>query len=290
MRGLLAYRRTQESAADQAGLSFLNRTHQSGLGMLETFEQFAQQEYVSDQHKDPFVRSHPVATDRLARLRELVETSPYYRTKDPPQLQLRHDLMRAKLAGYLLSPGAVANRYPMSDRSLPAQYARAIARYFKGGRGGLEDAQRGIDALIAAMPSNGYFWEVKGDLLMRSGKSSQAIKPLRQALRLIGSASLIEVQLASALVNVGGAKNISAAIALLKKSLVVDKNPRAYRLLAQGFYKQGKLPLADAVTAQAYFHEGNVKQAQIFAKRAHRKLKPGSPEWIRNDDILKYKP
>jgi predicted Zn-dependent protease len=69
MRSLLAERRQQESAADQAGLTFLNATKQSGRGMLVTFERFAQQEYVSDAHKDAFARSHPLSTERLARLR-----------------------------------------------------------------------------------------------------------------------------------------------------------------------------------------------------------------------------
>jgi predicted Zn-dependent protease len=44
------------------------------------------------------------------------------------------------------------------------------------------------------------------------------------------------------------------------------------------------------MTAQAYFYEGNIKQAQIFAKRAQKKLHPGSPEWLKNDDIINYKP
>ena len=72
MRSFLSERRSQESAADQAGMRFLEATQQSGRGMLETFEGFAQQEYVSSTHQDPFVRSHPVAADRIARLRELV--------------------------------------------------------------------------------------------------------------------------------------------------------------------------------------------------------------------------
>ena len=83
MRSLLAERRQQESAADQAGLTFLSATKQSGRGMLATFERFAQQEYISDAQKDAFARSHPLSTDRLARLRKLVETSPYYNVKDP---------------------------------------------------------------------------------------------------------------------------------------------------------------------------------------------------------------
>ena len=76
MRSLLAERRQQESAADQAGLTFLNATKQSGRGMLATFERFAQQEYISDAQKDAWARSHPLSTDRLARLRQLVEFEP----------------------------------------------------------------------------------------------------------------------------------------------------------------------------------------------------------------------
>ena len=197
MRSLLAERRQQESAADQAGLSFLNATKQSGRGMLTTFERFAQQEYISDAHKDAFARSHPLSTDRLARLRTLVESSPYYETADPAQLQLRHDLMRAKLSGYLERPQVVFNRYPPSDKSLPARYARAIARFFQGGEGGLEAALADVDSLLRERPDNPYFWEVKGDLLMRSGKMREAIPPLRQAIKLDPEASLIRVQLAS---------------------------------------------------------------------------------------------
>ena len=290
MRSLLAERRQQESAADQAGLSLLNATKQSGRGMLATFERFAAQEYISDAQKDAFARSHPLSTDRLARLRTLVETSPYYKVKDSPELQLRHDLMRAKLSGYLEKPQAVYNGYPPSDQTLPARYARALARFFQGGPGALEGALEEFDALLAARPDYPYFWEAKGDLLMRAGKTREAIPPLRQALKLDPSASLIRVQLAGALQEDQSQAGINESIGLLRKSLIDDENSRAYRLLANSYYKQGKRPEADAMIAQAYFMEGDVKQAQLFAKRAQTKLPSGTPEWLKNDDIINYKP
>ena len=290
MRSLLAERRSQESAADQAGLKYLNTTEQSGLGMLETFERFAQQEYISDAQKDAFARSHPVATDRLARLRQLVQSSPNYTKKDSPELQLRHDLMRAKLSGYLESPRVVFNRYPERDKSLPARYARAVARHFQGGQQGTQQAIADIDALIRERPDYAYFWELKGDLLMRAGRATQAIEPLRRSLKLADNAPLIQVELATALQSMGDERSIKESIELLRKAVINDENPRAHRLLATAYYKQGRLPLADAETAQAYFLEGNVKQAQIFAKRAQTQLKQGSPEWLRNDDIINYKP
>ncbi len=289
-RSLLSERRSQEAAADQAGLRYLNATKQSGEGMLATFERFAQQEYISDTYKDAFVRSHPVAAARLARLRRRVESSPYYKKKDPPELQLRHDLMRAKLSGYLETPAAVFNRYPPQDKTLPARYARAIATYFRGGRGGLEAALAQIDQLIAVKPNYPYFWELKGDLLMRSGRRVQAIVPLQKALSLVKADSpLIRVQLAQALQGSNSAADVKRSIRLLRKSLITDKNPQAYRLLANAYYKQGHRPKADAMIAQAHFLTGNLKQAQIFAKRAQRKLKAGSPEWILNDDIINFK-
>jgi predicted Zn-dependent protease len=289
-RSLLAERRQQESAADQSGLKLLEATRQSGRGMLETFERFAQQEYVSDTYKDPFVRSHPVATERLSRLRKLVETGPFYATKDPPALQLRHDLMRAKLSGYLERPGTVMNRYPPSDQSLPARYARALAKFFQGGTGALEAALVDVDALIRDQPNSPWFHEVKGDLLSRAGRKAQAIPSIRQALKLAPEAQLIRVQLADALLASGDPTSLVESVDLLRKSLVEDQNPRAFRLLASAYYKQGKGPEADAAQAQAEFLEGDLKKAQIFAKRAQTKLPPGSPEWIRTDDIINYKP
>ena len=75
-------------------------------GMLETFERFAQQEYISASGatQDAFARSHPVAANRLCRSCAMLVAKSPFATKDPPALQLRHDLMRAKIAGYLERP------------------------------------------------------------------------------------------------------------------------------------------------------------------------------------------
>ena len=121
---------------------------------------------------------------------------------------------------------------------------------------------------------------MKGDLLMRAGKTREAIPPLRQAVKLDPDANLILVQLASALQTDGSPAAIAESITLLRKSLADDENSRAYRLLANNFYKEGKRPEADAMIAQAYFIEGDLKQAQIFAKRAQSQLRSGTPGMV----------
>ncbi len=291
MRGLTAERRSQESAADQAGLQYLNATQQSGLGMLTTFERFAGQELFSDAHKDAFARTHPVATDRLARLRQLVETSPYYSAKDPAELQLRHDMMRAKLSGYMEAPSIVFNRYPPSDTSFPARYARTIAS-FRQGAGGFEQGLAGVNALIRDRPNSPYFWEIKGDFLQKTGRAKEAIAPLRKALQLHkGDAPLVSVQLAQALLQTKEPQYSDEAINLLRKAVAREPdNATAYNTLGQAYYDKGLFPQSELARAQGLFYFGALKQAQEFAKRAQVGLKPGSPDWVKADDIINYKP
>jgi predicted Zn-dependent protease len=288
MRSLLSERRSQESAADQAGVKFLEATRQSGRGMLETFENFAQQEYVSAAHQDPFVRSHPVAADRIARLRELVSASPYVDVKDPPALQLRHDMARAKISGYLERPQTVYNRYPASDNSLSARYARAIARNCSGR---CDQAMGEVEALIKLQPDNPYFWEVKGSFYYWSGKHREAIAPIRKALQLAGgNESLLQFELAQAMLATEDASLLEESITLLRRAIQTDpSHAGSHHQLAAAFYRKGQYPQADLAAAQGHFAEGNVKQAQNFANRAMVKLPRGSPEWIRAEDITKYK-
>lgn len=295
MRSLLAERRAQEAAADQRALLFLNRTKQSGRGMLETFERFQRQEYISDTHKDPFVRSHPVATDRIALLRNRVRSSPFYGARDAPALQLRHDMMRAKLSGYLEAPITVFNRYPRRNKTLPAKYARAIATFFRGGPNGLNAALKKVDELIRLRPQNPYFYELRADFLQRSGKAKQAVVDLRKALKLAPKSTLMQIRLGSAMLATGGGKRTAnEVIRIVRRAIRTDARygdgkPRAYRVLGQAYYRAGRQAESYAATAEAYFLAGNIKQAQIFAKRAQPGLRNGSPTWRRMDEIVTFR-
>jgi predicted Zn-dependent protease len=124
---------------------------------------------------------------------------------------------------------------------------------------------------------------------MRAGRAGEAVPLLRRAAQLAGpDAPLIAVRLAQAMVS-SDRGNLDEVINLARKSLIQDPNPQAYRILANAFYKQNRLPEADLATAEALFLEGDLKQAQIFAKRAQPRLKDGSPNWIRAGDIVNFK-
>ena len=186
----------QEEQADRAGVGFLKATGQSPKGMYDTFKRFADQGLFSTRGADPYAQSHPMPAERVAALEIFARTSPFWDKKDPPELQLRHDMARAKLAGFLDRADTVARRYPSYDNSLPARYARAIATYRHAD---LRSAVAQIDALIQAQPRNPYFYELKGQALLEGGKPAEAIAPLRQAAQLAPQPALIQILLAQAL-------------------------------------------------------------------------------------------
>jgi predicted Zn-dependent protease len=287
-RTLLAYVRAQEEQADRAGVKFLAATGQSAKGMYDTFKRLADQLLVSSQYINPYLQTHPMPKERVAALEELAKTSPYWEKKDPPELQLRHDMMRAKLAGFIDRPETVLRRYPLSDTTLPARYARAIAAYrFSNVRGAVAQ----IDGLIQTQPNNPYFLELKGQALLESGRPAEAVGPLRRAASLAPNATLIRIMFAQALIATEDRKNAEEAIPLLRTAVSREPDvPEAYSQLAMAYGRKGDLAEADLASAQAAFARGDFKTARELAARAKLRLPTGSPGWVRADDIVSYKP
>src|SRR5215831_16539522 len=288
MRTMLAYVRTQEDQADHAGVKFLNATGQSPKGMVDLFKRLSNEVLFNSRYIDPYMQTHPMPAERVAALEALAKASPNWDRKDPPDLQLRHDLMRAKLSGFLERPDTVARRYPLGDHSLPARYARAISTYRHTD---LRQAMVLIDDLIQAQPNNPYFYELKGQALLEGGKPAEAVAPLRHAAQLSNKAPLIEILLAQALNATNNPKLAEEAVGLLRTAIVREPEaPDAYSQLAMAYGRKGDVANADLASAQAAFARGDVKTARQLASRAKTKLPIGSPGWVQADDIVNVKP
>lgn len=287
LKTFLARRRSQEGAADQAGLKFLTATGQSGRGMIETFERLGIENRAYG--VNPYLLSHPTERTRIAQLRQNAEASPHFNVKDKPELQLRHDLVRAKLRGFTLPAQDVFRIYPAEDKSLPARYARAIAANCSGS---CSKAVADIEALIKERPTSPYFWELKGHVYSKEGRFALAIPAIRQALKLNGNRShLLRMELAKGIVESGDVAQYDEAIRILEVS--IDTRPDdigGYRTLAQAYAAKQRIADADVAMAQAHLISGDPRQAIIFAKRAQRALPSGSRAWLKADDILKTVP
>jgi predicted Zn-dependent protease len=280
---MLAYIRTQEEQADRAGVKFLAATGQSPKGMYDTFKRLGDELLFQSRYIDPYLQTHPMPKERVAALEELVKGSPYWDKKDSPELQARHDLMRAKLYGFMDRSEIAGNRYPASDQSLPARYARAIAAYrFSDPHGAMAQ----IDALIEAQPQNPYFNELKGQALLEGGKPAEAIAPLRRAAQMSPNPALIQILLGRALVESNDRAHLDEAISVLEGSLLHEaESPEAFSQLAMAYGRKGDLAHADLSSAQSALMRGDMKAARMLAGRAKERFPVGSPGWVKADDI-----
>ncbi len=285
-RSLLSYQRIQEQAADRAAVTYLDSAHESAAGLLSTLQRFQNEALFRSAALDPYLLTHPLPAERLSNLETIAHQSPNFNVKDSPALQSRHDLMRAKLTAFLSDTSEIARRYPVSDTSLAARYARAITAY-RFGR--VEDALHQIDALIQAQPQNPYFHELKGQALLEAGRARDAIPQLEQAVAGAPNGTPIRVMLGHALVAEG--HNMDAAIKQLENATQHDSDSaEAFEYLAMAYAQKGNLAGAQLASAQRFFATGDYVEARTQATRAQARFKTGSPGWLKADDILNYRP
>jgi predicted Zn-dependent protease len=280
--------RQQEENADKAGVKFLNATGQSSRGMYETFKRFTEESLFAARGTDPYVQSHPMPAQRVAALEELARSSPHWDKKDDPALQMRHEMVRAKISAFMERQETVYRRYPMSSTSLPARYAHAISTYLHGD---LRSALSQIDALIQQQPNNAYFYEVRGQALLEGGKPLEAIAPLRKAAQLSNNSPLIEMLLGQALVAADNKAYTDEAIAILRAAVARETEaPLGFMQLAMAYGRKGDYAQADLASAQAAYLRGDNKTARDLASRAKTRFAIGTPGWVKADDIVSAKP
>lgn len=280
----LSYSRVNESAADQYAAEYMDRTGQSGKGLIQFFEKFRAQEVLSQARRYPYFRGHPLSSDRIDALRERVRDSDHTDVTDTPEEMHKHRMMQAKLRGFLNGPAEVYSRFPLSDESQPARYARAVA-HFK--QADLRNAIREIDSLIDEEPRNPYFHELKAQIYYESGQGTAAIEPSRRALELKPNSPLLEIALAQATLQTRDPKDYPEVENLLKSALQREpSNSYGWYLLADVYERQGQRPLAKYATAERFYAIGNIESARSFAQRAQEDLSRDLPQWRRASDII----
>lgn len=281
--GALSYSREQEGRADQAGLTFLEKTHQSGRGLVEFFDNFRYQEVFTQAKRFPYFQSHPLSSDRIELLRSRAEAQPSYGVTDKADDIADLAMIKAKIEGFTNPKGAFIE-YSEKDNGLPARYARAIAYYQ------MKEPDRALailDGMLKEAPNNAYFWELKGQILFEFGRAAEAEVPQRRSVALKPDQPLLHVNLGQTLVSLDDPKKRGEGILELRKALTVEgDNTVAWRLLADAYDKNGDNGLARLATAESYFSVGAKRESRTFAFRALELLPKGTPEWRRATDIV----
>ncbi len=284
MRSLFAYSIGQESRADQAGLGFLEKTCQSARGLLQFFEILGREEMLAPAQQDPYLRTHPLTSDRIDAVREFISHSKCADVPDTPELIDAHKRMLAKLQGFLMAPGDVLKLYPETDKSLYGRYARAAAYH----RIAMDThALAEIDSLLKDKPDDPYFHELKGQILFEGGHAADSVASYKKAVALLPDASLLRVELAQAQLEATETGPVPDDLVKSLKEAVRsdDSDADAWHDLAIAQGRNGNIGEAALALSEEAILVGDTKLAVQQARRATELLPRGSPSWLRADDI-----
>jgi predicted Zn-dependent protease len=284
IRNLLSYTRTQEAAADQAALGYLDATGQSSRGLAEFMNILRQKEQLFGTNFDPYLRSHPLTLERIDVAERHAATSPFGDAVDPPERMVQHERMRAKLIGFLRELPDVLRDYPESLQTLPARYARAVA-YYRANQ--LDKAFVELDSLIAEFPDDPYFLELKGQILYEHGRTEESREYYAASVARAPDQPLLKLGYAQTLIALDKAELDKQAVEELG-SVVVDepRNTVAWRLLSIAYGRNGEPGMAALALAEAAAARGDRDEAKQKAAAAQTLLQNGTPSWLRAQDIL----
>ncbi len=285
-RRFLSYQRSMESSADQAAIKYLAATGNDPSGMLSLFQKLASESISTTADGDPYLYSHPMPLDRIRNLEVAVKQSPNFGKPEDPGQKLRYELVKAKIIGYMQGPQRVFQRYPSSNTSLPARYARAVAMYR---RGDITNAIPVLDSLTSELPQNPYFWELKAQALQENGQPERGLPSIVKARALLPDNGLMQILHAQLLLDTGGKANAEKALKLLILAKRTEGNsPVIFKLQAQAHAAMGDNARAELATAEMAFSNGDRDLAVEKAKVAQDRFKRGTPEWLRANDILTF--
>lgn len=282
----LAFSRVQEASADAAGAQYLSDAGISGRGSLAFFGKLRSQEFrygYSQDDDTEFVRTHPLSGNRIARLRETYEADPAWDAPDDPVLQAKFERVKAKLLGYTSTPERTLRVYPETMTGAPARYARAYA-FHKDAQ--VERALAEADALLAMDPNDPFFLELRGQVLLESGRPQEALAPLRQATEMTGNHPLIASIFGHALIATEDKSNYLEAERVLRAAVARDRfNPFAWYQLGVVYEASGDTPRAMLASAERQVMTRQYALALRSASAAESQLPVGSPDWLRAQDV-----
>jgi predicted Zn-dependent protease len=195
----------------------------------------------------------------------------------------RMKMMQAKIQAFLYTPARTYVKYPASDQSIYARYARAVAAFRAPD---LTTAVRETQKLIAEQPDNPFFHELLGQIYYENGKAEASIEPNRRAVALAPNEALLLIGLARSLLATERADLRVEAEASLKAALRLEpSNAFAWNQLAVVADRNGQVGLARLATAEEAYNLGDLLRAHRFSDLAMRNLVRSTPEWRRAFDI-----
>lgn len=282
-QSLLSFTRDEERIADDFAVDLMVAGNENPNGLIEVFEQMRDMHGAFESRINPNRINHPLTSERLNNTKTKIKNLKNVPTKNADIVateNAEYEILRAKLIGYLDNDKNVLVKYPYSDKSDAAIYARAIANMRAGN---LDVAKTGTQTLIKRHPKSPYFYELLGDIEFQYGHYDDSVDAYEQSLKLTTNAPQIETALALVLSERARIDDKVRARELCKGVILTSPTPLAYWILAR-VVDDGE---SDWAMAEFYKMNGDIDNAKKYARNAQSKLKRGDPAYIKSGDILK---
>jgi predicted Zn-dependent protease len=281
-RNYLAFSRMNEQAADQAGINYLEQNNISVSGLLKVLEKLRRKETIYRGQLDPYALTHPLSKERISHIRGALMQSKIPAGSLPAGYALLHERLRAKLIGFLQKPETTLQQFPAGDNSLAARYARAVA-YHRLSQ--TDNALVEMASLLKESPKDPFFLELKGQILVESGKPTEALPYYKIAAETLPDSALLKTEYASVLL-AQTPPNYTVALPQLKQSSLQDSsNPLTWSLLADCYAANKESGQAALSIAEKELLSDRPLEALLQATIALKELPAASPARLRAEDI-----
>ena len=251
------YRTEEERSADEAAIKLLNYTKQSPVGILNFMKKINKDNMLSGRIESPYFRTHPITSERISFFEKKIANSPYSQSSN---LDNKFTRIKAKLKSYLLPSSQIWREYPTSKTDINSEYAQTIA-YLKELK--FTDALQKINNLQLKEPNNPFFYEIKGQILMETGKLSEAKDNFAKAYQYLPNSHLMQINYAHAIIeNDPTQQDVKQAISLLNKALFKNQNSFVWLLLSQAYGKINDIANANYASAEYSIRIGNIDVAK----------------------------
>ena len=280
---LLQYTRTMESSADQAAMSYLDRSQLSAQGMLEFLELLMKQDALYSSGSNPYLSTHPITRERVDFVRNHLKYSKYSGKPLPTLLNNMHRRMRGKLNGFIDPPEHTLVAYSADNLDIEAKYARAIALMRQND---VDKALEIVDGLLAQSSKDPFFLELKGDILRNAGRVREAIAPYQAAVSIAPWAALIRINLAQMQLELNDDDLTDDALDNINGALRYEPDlAQAWHLAAVVHGRRQDLGNLALALAEHSILQGRKSDTRRHVKQAIKFFSEGTPGWQRAQDI-----
>ena len=196
----LNFSRDMEREADRIGYGLLANAGYASSGMASMFEKLDLASRINDSGGFPYLRSHPLSTDRISEARNRTLIAP----GAPAMPTLMHAMMQMR-SRVLMAEGAQALQRLASGATSPLRTDRVVALY----GGALASALLNEHASAEAQVTQAL--QLEATISPREGQAERALRLLQAEVRLAAGKPAAALQALQALDALDGVRNGGAA-------------------------------------------------------------------------------